>query len=69
MIAHTEYEQTKQRYLELVNRKKELENAITANASDPEAANLLRADYRKVVDEMEKIYSDNINYFGDGKVL
>jgi hypothetical protein len=63
MTAHTEYEQTKQRYLELVNKKKDLETAIAANVNDQEALTALRADYRKVVDELETIYTDNINYF------
>ena len=66
MTAHTDYEKTKNEYLALVNRKKDLEIAINANASSPDTAALLRADYRKVVDQMEKIYSDNINYFTDG---
>lgn len=69
MTAHTQHEQTKNEYLELVNRKKELETAINANVNDQEALTALRADYRKVIDQMEKIYTDNINYFGDGKVL
>lgn len=63
MTAHTDYEQTKQRYLELVNKKKALEQAITANVNDQEALTALRADYRKVVDELEAIYTENINYF------
>ncbi|WP_113636062.1 hypothetical protein [Nubsella zeaxanthinifaciens] len=63
MTAHTDYEQTKQRYLELVNKKKALEQAITANVNDQEALTALRADYRKVVDELETIYTENINYF------
>jgi len=63
MTAHTDYEQTKQRYLELVNKKKALEQAITANVNDQEAQTALRADYRKVVDELEAIYTENINYF------
>lgn len=63
MIAHTNYEQTKDRYLALVNRKKALEAAITANVNDQDALTALRADYRKVVDELESIYTDNINYF------
>lgn len=65
MTAHTEYEQTKNRYLELVNRKKELEAAIPLT-NDETAANLLRSDYRKVVDELQEIYNENINYFNDG---
>jgi hypothetical protein len=63
LIAHTDYEKTKNEYLELVNRKKELEKAINANTNDPEAAALLRSDYRIVVDKLEKIYANNINYF------
>ena len=63
MVAHTHHEQTKNEYLELVNKKKELEAAINANANDTEATTALRADYREVVDKLEKIYSDNINYF------
>lgn len=69
MTAHTHYEKTKNQYLELTNRKMELEAAITANVNDTEALTALRSDYRKVVDELEKIYSDNINYFNDGEVL
>lgn len=63
MTAHTQYEQTKDRYLALVNRKKELEAAITANVNDQIALTALRQDYRKVVDELETIYTNNINYF------
>ncbi len=68
MTAHTDYETTKNRYLELVNRKKELEASIPLTI-DETAANLLRSDYRNVVDEIEKIYNYNINYFNDEKVL
>ena len=68
MQNHTPYEQTKNRYLELVNRKKELEHSIRQCHSD-ETANLLRADYRAVVAEIEQIYNDNINYFNNEKIL
>ena len=63
MVAHTDHEKTKNEYLALVNRKKELEISIKANAADTETAALLRADYRKVTDQLEKIYANNINYF------
>lgn len=69
MTAHTHYEQTKNRYLELTNLKKQLEIAIAANVNDTQAITQLRSDYRTIVDELEQIYTDNINYFSDEKIL
>lgn len=67
MEAKFQYQIDLDRYLEIVNRKMVLERQIKINAANPEAIAPLRSEYRQLVEEGDKIYSENYQYFNEPK--
>ena len=63
MSTNDDYRRKLDRYQELVTKKSRIEGMIKINSSDPKATELLRKDFRSTVDEIEKIYQDNIEFF------
>lgn len=68
MTALTEYEKDLNRYIELINRKMELEHQIRMNADNQDALTGLRSDYRNIVEESDKIYQANYQHFNEVKL-
>lgn len=65
-MTHTEYEKLNEQYLELVNRKKQLEQQII-HTMDEKLARTLREDYRALLEKISEIYQNNISYFNSCK--
>lgn len=61
MMTSIEQEKIRNEHVRLLHKKSELEAQIMANVNDRDAVGQIRADYRKVLDELEKLYNNNIN--------
>ena len=61
MMTPGEQEKIRSEHIRLLHKKSQLEAQIMANVNDNDTISALRADYRTVVDELEKLYNSNIN--------